>query len=113
MRLLLTELGCQVHLAEGSAQAARIAADVALDALLTDLRLRAGDSGLQVLREVQACQPGLRCALITGDTAPERLREARAAGVPLLHKPVSVEALLGVLGQAEAASPSSASAGPA
>ena len=27
--------------------------------------------------------------LITGDTAPERLREARAVGVPLLHKPVS------------------------
>ncbi len=113
MRLLLTELGCQVHLAEGSAQAARIAADVPLDALLTDLRLRAGDSGLQVLREVQARQPGLRCALITGDTAPERLREARAAGVPLLHKPVSVEALIGVLGQAEAASPSPVSAGPA
>ena len=102
MRLLLTELGCEVHLAEGSEQAGRIAAAVPLDALLTDLRLREGDSGLQVLRQVQGRRPGLRCALITGDTAPERLREARAAGVPLLHKPVSVEALLGVLGQADA-----------
>ena len=106
MRLLLTELGCEVHLAEGTGQAARIASDVPLDALLTDLRLRAGDSGLQVLREVQAVQPGLRCALITGDTAPERLREARAAGVPLLHKPVSVETLVGVLGQADTATAS-------
>jgi len=26
--------------------------------------------------------------LITGDTAPQRLREAVATGVPLLHKPV-------------------------
>jgi len=101
MRLLLTELGCEVHLAEGSAQAGRIAAAVPLDALLTDLRLREGDSGLEVLQQVQGQQPGLRCALITGDTAPERLREARAAGVALLHKPVSVDALVGVLGQAE------------
>lgn len=27
--------------------------------------------------------------LITGDTAPERLREAEASGVALLHKPVA------------------------
>lgn len=30
----------------------------------------------------------LPALLITGDTAPQRLREARATGVPLLHKPV-------------------------
>lgn len=27
--------------------------------------------------------------LITGDTAPARLREARASGIPLMHKPVA------------------------
>ena len=26
--------------------------------------------------------------LITGDTAPDRLREAGSSGLPLLHKPV-------------------------
>jgi hypothetical protein len=31
----------------------------------------------------------LPALLITGDTAPERLREAQASGIPLLHKPVS------------------------
>jgi CheY-like chemotaxis protein len=31
--------------------------------------------------------------VITGDTAPERLREASAGGFPLLHKPVSPMAL--------------------
>jgi CheY-like chemotaxis protein len=31
----------------------------------------------------------LPAVLITGDTAPQRLRDARAVGVPLLHKPVS------------------------
>jgi hypothetical protein len=28
-------------------------------------------------------------ALVTGDTAPDRLREARESGLILLHKPVS------------------------
>jgi CheY-like chemotaxis protein len=31
---------------------------------------------------------------MTGDTAPDRLREAMAGGVRLLHKPISAEALL-------------------
>jgi CheY-like chemotaxis protein len=70
---------------------------VPLDALLTDLRLRDGDSGLAVLERVRALRPRARLALITGDTAPDRLREAQAAGVPLLHKPVPVDALLAVL----------------
>jgi CheY-like chemotaxis protein len=35
----------------------------------------------------------LPALLITGDTAPERLREARASGIPLLHKPVSPDQL--------------------
>ena len=105
MRLLLTELGCEVYLAEGNTDAAAVAARVPLDALLTDLRLRAGDSGLTVLQRVRALRPQARMALITGDTAPDRLREAQAAGVPLLHKPVSLEALLSVLANARPASP--------
>jgi len=32
---------------------------------------------------------GNTALLITGDTAPERLREAQASGMPLLHKSVS------------------------
>jgi len=35
----------------------------------------------------------LPALLITGDTAPERLREAKASGIPLLHKPVSPSVL--------------------
>ena len=31
--------------------------------------------------------------LITGDTAPERLREAFSSGVPLLHKPLAPDEL--------------------
>lgn len=97
MELLLTEVGCQVHLATGTLQASDIARSQALDVLLTDLRLQAGDDGLQVLQAVRAIQPGLRAALITGDTAPDRLQQAQGAGVPLLHKPVTLDTLRSVL----------------
>jgi two-component system, sensor histidine kinase len=37
---------------------------------------------------------------ISGDTAPERLREAQESGLPLLHKPVAPERLREALLQA-------------
>ena len=46
---------------------------------------------------MRALQPGLRAALITGETAPEPLRQAQAAGVPVLHKPVTLDVLRTVL----------------
>ncbi|MFM8767606.1 MAG: ATP-binding protein [Rubrivivax sp.] len=97
MEMLLGEVGCRVFVAAGTAQACDIARHQGLDVLLTDLRLQAGDDGLQVLKAVRALQPGLRAALITGDTAPDRLRQAQGAGVPLLHKPVTLDTLQGVL----------------
>ena len=97
MEMLLSEVGCRVLVATGTAQACDIARHQGLDVLLTDLRLQAGDDGLQVLQAVRALQPGLRAALITGDTAPDRLRQAQGAGVPLLHKPVTLNALQGIL----------------
>jgi hypothetical protein len=36
---------------------------------------------------------GLPALLITGDTAPDRLREALSSNIPLLHKPVSPDQL--------------------
>ena len=97
MEVLLSEVGCQVHVAAGTPQACDIAGRHTLDVLLTDLRLQAGDDGLQVLQGVRSLQPGLRAALITGETAPDRLRQAQGAGVPLLHKPVTLDTLRAVL----------------
>ena len=97
MEMLLSEVGCHVRVAAGTSQACDIARQHPLDVLLTDLRLQAGDDGLQVLQAVRALQPGLRAALITGETAPDRLRQAQGAGVPLLHKPVTLDTLRGVL----------------
>ena len=97
MELLLTEVGCQVYLATGTAQACEIARRHTLDVLLSDMRLLAGDDGLKVLQSVRALQPGLPAVLITGETGPEQLRLAQGAGVPLLHKPVDLDALRSVL----------------
>ena len=97
MELLLTEVGCQVYLATGTAQACEIARRHTLDVLLSDMRLLAGDDGLKVLQSVRALQPGLPAVLITGETGPEQLRLAQGAGVPLLHKPVQLDALRSVL----------------
>lgn len=98
MRLLLSELGCTVYLADGTAQAQEHARAARIDVVLSDYRLRDDDSGLSVIRSVQALQPHARAALITGDTAPDRIAEAQSVGVPLLHKPVTLDSLLEVLG---------------
>ena len=58
------------------------------DLILADYRLDIGITGgeaIDVIRGYLGVNvPGM---LITGDTAPERLREAQASGFRLLHKP--------------------------
>ena len=57
--------------------------------VISDYRLREQSSGAQAIAAVRAeMQQPVAALLITGDTAPERLREAQASGAPLLHKPV-------------------------
>ena len=59
------------------------------DLIICDYRLRAGETGIEVIEalrsEYNATIPAM---LITGDTAPDRLAEASASGLLLLHKPV-------------------------
>jgi CheY-like chemotaxis protein len=97
MRFLLEEIGCTVHDAVGSIAAAKIAASEPIDLILSDMRLALGDSGIEAVAQVRKLQPDARAVLVTGDTAPERLREAQATGLTLLHKPVTLARLLDVL----------------
>jgi CheY-like chemotaxis protein len=89
---LLRRLGCSVITAD-SIEAALAAADPAPDLVLTDYQLRRGETGIALVRRLVARYPGLPAVLVTGDTAPDRLREAAESALPLLHKPVSAEAL--------------------
>lgn len=93
MGLLLQEWGCTAHLASGTTQAVQIALREPVDVVLSDLRLAGEDTGLRALQALRTLRPGARMALITGDTAPERIREAESAGAVLMHKPVSADSL--------------------
>jgi CheY-like chemotaxis protein len=58
--------------------------------IIADYRLKDGHTGVAAIRSIQeefgASIPGI---LVTGDTGAERLREAAASGLPILHKPVN------------------------
>lgn len=60
------------------------------DVIVADYRLKNGRTGVDAIRSIQAefnAQiPGI---LVTGDTGTDRLREAAASGLPILHKPVN------------------------
>jgi len=60
------------------------------DVMLVDYRLREGRNGVEAIRLIRAqCGRAVPAAILTGDTDPERLREARDSGHPLLHKPLA------------------------
>jgi two-component system, sensor histidine kinase len=60
------------------------------DLIICDYRLREGENGIRVIERMRSeYNQDIPALLITGDTAPDRLAEARASGLILLHKPVS------------------------
>jgi two-component system, sensor histidine kinase len=60
------------------------------DLVICDYRLRGGENGVAVIERLRAdYNETIPALLITGDTAPDRLANARASGLLLLHKPVS------------------------
>jgi signal transduction histidine kinase/CheY-like chemotaxis protein len=94
MQQLLTHWGCVCDVAGGIDEALALADAHAPDMVISDYRLRDLRTGAEAIAALRlrlgAALPAL---LVTGDTAPVRLREARASGVPLLHKPVSPDHL--------------------
>jgi signal transduction histidine kinase len=95
MRALLEQLGCRVSLCGGYDEAERLLDEQALapDLIVADFRLRRHENGIDTVRRLRARLGNVPALLVSGDTAPERLHEARSSGMPLLHKPVSAEKL--------------------
>jgi len=92
MRGILQSWGCHVRTAtSGAAALARVAdGGEQPDLIISDLRLADGESGIEVIERLRkALGAPIPAFLISGDTAPERLREASAGGYHLLQKPVS------------------------
>lgn len=69
---------------------------MSVDLLLTDHRLRDGDS-LQAIDLAREHHPQLPVVVITGDTAAEPLLTLQDIGAPVLHKPFQAEDLLSAL----------------
>jgi CheY-like chemotaxis protein/two-component sensor histidine kinase len=87
---LLGDWGCECETAESIEDALAIVRIHTPDLVISDYRLREQRTGLEAIAALrELLGDNFPALLITGDTAPERLREAHASGIPLLHKPVS------------------------
>jgi len=66
--------------------------------LLVDNRLQNRNTGIQAIDRLQRLlEQRVPAVLLTGDTAPDRLRQAQTSGIPLLHKPVQPAKLRSLL----------------
>jgi signal transduction histidine kinase/CheY-like chemotaxis protein len=69
------------------------------DLIISDYRLRGTETGLAVIDRLHAeYNDDIPALLITGETAPDRLLEARESGFLILHKPVSNSQLRAAIG---------------
>jgi signal transduction histidine kinase/CheY-like chemotaxis protein len=89
--LILEKWGHTVHKADDIDAAVSRAREATppIDAIVTDYRLRRGNTGLDAIRAVeQVAERKLPAIIITGDSSPEILKLASTSGLALLHKPV-------------------------
>ena len=102
MRGLLRSWGCAVATAtsETSAVTGLSEYERAPDLIISDYRLSDGSNGIQVIEGLRrALDAPVPAFLISGDVAPERLREATGSGYYLLQKPVLPMTLRSVISQ--------------
>jgi CheY-like chemotaxis protein/anti-sigma regulatory factor (Ser/Thr protein kinase) len=87
---ILRNWGCHVVAASScDAALASLDGEPRPDLIISDFRLGDGQSGIVAIARLrEKLGSDIPAFLISGDTAPERLREARASGHHLLHKPV-------------------------
>lgn len=91
MKELLNSWGCEVLVSTTARDAVDSLIDIKAlpDLIIADYRLPEENTGVNAINDIRtAVGADIPAILITGDTAPDRLREAEASGYPLLHKPV-------------------------
>jgi len=102
MRGILQSWGCSVVTAASDAAAVERLGEAGRhpDLIISDYRLAEGKSGIEAIERLRTVIGSpVPAFLISGDTAPERLREASASGYPLLHKPVPLMTLRATVNQ--------------
>ena len=99
LSLVLEGQGYEVHAISGNDfhECKRIAFNMASppDIILADFRLQGGRTGIEATNCVrETFNKSIPAVLLTGDTAPDRLLEAKSSGLPILHKPINVDDLM-------------------
>ena len=98
---VLRRFGHTVHLAATGEAAVRLATRHHVDVIISDLRMP-GMSGRQLHARLTAegVLPAVEFLVTTGDGAdPEAAAFLQATGLPVLHKPFEIPALVAILGQ--------------
>jgi CheY-like chemotaxis protein len=97
---LLRSWGCTVETGDSgsSALAALLKHQRPPDLIISDFRLSAGRTGIDAIAQLRsAFTEAIPALLVSGDTGPEPLHDARTSGLVLLHKPVAPMRLRAVL----------------
>jgi signal transduction histidine kinase/CheY-like chemotaxis protein len=97
LQLLLESWGHRVVAAAGVDELVALIADVPgkPNLIVSDYRLREHETGIEAIDRVheEYNDDAIPALLVSGDTDPARLIEAAARSIPVLHKPVEVDAL--------------------
>jgi signal transduction histidine kinase/CheY-like chemotaxis protein len=112
---VLLRWGCRPVTAASAEDAARslAARGERPDAMVVDYQLEAGASGVDAIARLQqVLGANVPAIIVTGDTLPERLREASDIGYPLLYKPLAPMRLRAALTAALQGAPRSAPTSP-
>ncbi len=101
MQELLNRWGIQTRTALTPAEAlSALSSGFNPDIAICDYRLRENVTGVEVLHLLnKRLGRKLPALLITGDTAPERIKEAHTSGYTLMHKPVNPAKLRNAIAQ--------------
>jgi CheY-like chemotaxis protein len=87
---LLRNWGCRVVTATSDREALTKLDGNRPDLIISDFHLQDGQTGIEVIAALRGTlQPPIAAFLISGDILPDRLREAQANGLHLLHKPIA------------------------
>jgi two-component system, sensor histidine kinase len=88
MTILLDDWGYEVT-AVGSLDEARMLLTSVPDVIIADYRLREDRTGAEAIRTLQEhFHVDIPALIVTGDTDPERIAQAKQSGFAFLHKPV-------------------------
>ncbi len=103
LHAVLEAWGCETMLAGSEDEAMdQLQDQPAPHAIICDFRLRDHKTGAQAIENIRAkFNSQIPAIIVTGDTDPERLREAQRSGNALIHKPAQPAKLRAFLRNAQ------------